>query len=193
MKNIAFYNSGTMQLDAISMDRSLHTSANGQFFREDVTLNFSAIADQNGRGMDFSLNMSGNFHSPFASNFANDCDGGADRRNLVRRFGSLRGYDWRGLKLLDGGRGSIVFGWVVFALSKHIVLLLWHVGVERSKRSNGAVDAVETVPKMAEHFPACRSSRRCDIVYTDFLADQRYHLAMPCGRGVWQIADIDWQ
>src|SRR5215475_10545058 len=104
MKNIAFYNSGTMQLDAISMDRSLHTSANGQFFREDVTLNFCAIADQNGRGMDFTLNMSGNFQSPFASNFANDYDGGADRRNLVRRFDSLRGYDWRGLKLLDWGR-----------------------------------------------------------------------------------------
>src|SRR5262249_17092116 len=106
---------------------------------------------------------------------------------------SLRGHDWRVWKLLHWGRGSIVFGRVVLALSKHIVLLLWHVGVERSKRLNGIVDAVETVPKMAEHFAACRSSRRCDIVYTDFLADQRHHLALPRARGVWQIADIDWQ
>src|SRR5271165_2612904 len=59
--------------------------------------------------------------------------------------------------------------------------------------SGGVVDAVETAPEMAEHFAARRSTRRCDVVYADFPADQRYHFAVPRGRGIGQIADVDWQ
>jgi hypothetical protein len=59
MKNIALYDGATNQLDAISMDSSLHTSADGQFFRDDVALNLCAIVDQNGRGVEFALDASG--------------------------------------------------------------------------------------------------------------------------------------
>src|ERR1700730_16062129 len=46
MKNIALYYGATIQLDAISMDSSLHTSADDQFFRDDVALNLCAVVDQ---------------------------------------------------------------------------------------------------------------------------------------------------
>ena len=48
MENIAFDDSETIQLDALSMDSSLHTSADGHFFGKDVALNLCAIADQDG-------------------------------------------------------------------------------------------------------------------------------------------------
>ena len=48
MKNIAFYDGATIQLDAISMDGSLYSSADDQLFRDDVALNLSAVVDQNG-------------------------------------------------------------------------------------------------------------------------------------------------
>jgi hypothetical protein len=47
-EKIALYDGATIQLDAISMDSSLHTSADDQFFRDDVTLNLCAVVDQNG-------------------------------------------------------------------------------------------------------------------------------------------------
>ena len=48
MKNIALYYGATNQLDAMSMDSSLHTSADDQFFRDDVAVNLCAVVDQNG-------------------------------------------------------------------------------------------------------------------------------------------------
>src|ERR1700738_2765404 len=60
----------------------------------------------------------------------------------------------------------------------------------RSNLSDGVVNAVETAPEMAEHFAACRSNRRRDIVYTDLPSNQRHHLAVPRGPGIGQIADI---
>jgi hypothetical protein len=47
MKDVAFYDCTASQLDAISMDSSFHTSADGQFFRDDVAVNFCAIVDHN--------------------------------------------------------------------------------------------------------------------------------------------------
>ena len=76
MKNIALYDGATNQLDAMSMDSSLHTSADGQFFRDDVALNLCAVVDQNDRGVEFALDASGNSHSSLATNFADDRDGG---------------------------------------------------------------------------------------------------------------------
>src|SRR3974377_1383965 len=69
----------------------------------------------------------------------------------------------------------------------------WHVRVELSNVSDGVVDAVEAAAEMAEHLTPRRSSCRCNIVYADFSADQRYHFTVPCGRGIRKIADIDWQ
>src|SRR3974390_1698825 len=69
----------------------------------------------------------------------------------------------------------------------------WHETVELSNISDRVVDAVEAAAEMAEHFTARRFSRRCDVVYADFSADQRYHFTVPCGRGIRKIADIDWQ
>ena len=63
MENIAFDDSETIQLDALSMDSSLHTSADGHFFGKDVALNLCAIADQDGRGVELALDTSGNSHS----------------------------------------------------------------------------------------------------------------------------------
>ena len=83
MKDIAFYDSATSQLDAISMDGSPHTSADGHVLCNDVALNLCAIGDQNARGVKLALDASGNFHSALASNFADDRDLGADRGNLA--------------------------------------------------------------------------------------------------------------
>src|SRR6516162_6885871 len=123
MKDIAFYDSVTSQLDAISMDSSPHTSADGHVLCNDVALNLCAIGDQNARGVKLALDASGNFHSALAGNFADDRDLGADRGNLAGRFWSLRGRDWR-LYLLDKRRDSIVVGRVVLRLSEHVVLLI---------------------------------------------------------------------
>ena len=78
MENITFYDGETIQLDALSMDSSLHMSADGHFFCKDVALNLCAIADRDGRGVELALDTSGNSHSPLASNFADNCDTGAD-------------------------------------------------------------------------------------------------------------------
>src|SRR5437773_1051167 len=123
MKDIAFYDSATSQLDAISMDNSPHTSADGHFLCDDVALNLCALGDQNARGVKLALDASGNFHSALASNFADDRDLGADRGNLARRFWSLRGRDWH-LNLLDRRRDLVVVGRVVFRLSEHVALLI---------------------------------------------------------------------
>jgi hypothetical protein len=48
MKNIALYDGATIQLNAICMDSSLHTSADDQLFRDNVALNLRAVVDQNG-------------------------------------------------------------------------------------------------------------------------------------------------
>ena len=62
MENIAFDDSEAIQLDALSMDSSLHTSADGHFFGKDVALNLCAIADRDGRGVELALDTSGNSH-----------------------------------------------------------------------------------------------------------------------------------
>jgi hypothetical protein len=68
------------------------------------------------------------------------------------------------------------------------------VGVgDGPKLSDGVVNTVETAPETAEHFAACRSIRRRDIVYTDFPANQRHHFAVSRGGGIGQISDIDRQ
>ena len=43
MKNIPLYDGATIQLDTISMDGSMYTSADDQFFRDDVALNMCGI------------------------------------------------------------------------------------------------------------------------------------------------------
>jgi len=48
MKNIALYDGAAIQLDAISMDGSMYTSADDQFFRDDLALNLCGVVDQNG-------------------------------------------------------------------------------------------------------------------------------------------------
>src|SRR6516165_7489941 len=124
MENITFYDSETIQLDALGMDSSLHLSADGHFFRKDVALNWCTIADQNARGVELALDTSGNSHSPLAGNLADNCDTGADRGNLVRGFRSLRDRDYRALKRLHRGMNSIVFFRVILGLSKHVLLLM---------------------------------------------------------------------
>jgi len=44
MKNITLHDGATMQLDAVSMDSSMYTSAYDQFLRHDLALNLCAIA-----------------------------------------------------------------------------------------------------------------------------------------------------
>src|SRR5436190_23841765 len=61
------------------------------------------------------------------------------------------------------------------------------------KLSDGVIDAMEPSPETAEHFAACRFARRRDLVYSNLLADQRNHFAVPRGAWIGQITHIDRQ
>src|SRR4029450_10394081 len=78
---------------------------------------------------------------------------------------------------------------IVFWFSEHVPLLLLYSLVEVNC-SGYVVDAVETVPKMTEHFATCRFARRCEVVDGDVRADKRSHLARAHGHRVRNVSDM---
>ena len=72
MIDIAFNDRGAVQLDAIGADRAFNATTDGQFLRDDIAFDLRTIANLNGRGVHFALNVAKDRQLSLADDLAND-------------------------------------------------------------------------------------------------------------------------
>src|SRR5262245_34485985 len=122
MIDITLHNRGAVQLDAVSADRAFDATTDRQFLRDDIAFDLRAVADLDGRGMHFALNVTEDRQLSLTDDLADDRKPGADggrrflRRRRMRGGGTIHLPRRRGV-MMDVCRA-------VFGLSEHIALLL---------------------------------------------------------------------